>query len=482
MLKLCAVPDFRSSNGLFQTLRGKHNLKSSGKDLFDASVYKDSTSTASFHAMVRELSEKTREASPTPFHHLLATLAHDGRLLRLYSQNVDCIDTKLPPLATTVPLAKPWPKTIQVHGGLDKMVCSKCQTVSDLRPDLFTEPLPPSCSDCVATDSVRTEHAGKRSHGIGKLRPRMVLYNEHNPDAEAIGSVTRADLRSRPDAVIVAGTTLKVPGVRRIAREMCNVVRDRRDGVAVWINNDPEPTGKDLENCWDLVVRGPCDEVAKHAAMRKWTDDKEDFEKADEVTEDHVKKVKDERGLKEIAINAPSKSRIKSESDMILTPLESPTLRPQQVTTSTEDGEAITKKGKKIRTILSQGKASQSVANRKAKPKSKKPAQAKKAESIKINTVFSASKPMKPGARGEKAKNKKDDADSLLSKTRPSTPQTPMAQIPPQDVRNNSSPLSSPPSELEQPSPTYKTQEDDTIHPVGCIPSGFANLLATSPT
>src|ERR1051326_8137805 len=98
LLNFCVVPDFRSSTGLFQTLREKHNLKSSGKELFDASVYKDSKSTASFHAMVRELTEKTREASPTPFHHLLATLAHDGRLLRLYSQNVDCIDTKLPPL------------------------------------------------------------------------------------------------------------------------------------------------------------------------------------------------------------------------------------------------------------------------------------------------------------------------------------------------------------------------------------------------
>ncbi|KAF2761851.1 DHS-like NAD/FAD-binding domain-containing protein, partial [Pseudovirgaria hyperparasitica] len=256
------IPDFRSSEGLFKTLRGKHGLKSSGKELFDASVYQDESSTATFHAMVRELSEKTKKAEPTPFHHLLATLAQEGRLLRLYSQNVDGIDTRIEPLATNVPLIKPWPKTIQVHGGLDHMVCSKCHKVSDFEPSLFKDAIPPLCRDCEEIDSVRTSHAGKRSHGIGKLRPRMVLYNEHNPDAEAIGSVTQADLRARPDALIVAGTTLKVPGVRRIAREMCNVVRDRRDGTTIWINNDPEPSGKDLENLWDLVVKGPCDEVA----------------------------------------------------------------------------------------------------------------------------------------------------------------------------------------------------------------------------
>ncbi len=269
-----AVPDFRSSNGLFSSLRRQQNLKSSGKHLFDASVYRDATSTSSFHDMVRSLSQLSKSAEPTAFHHLLATLAQEGRLLRLYSQNVDGIDVSLPPLATNVPLGRkaPWPKTIQLHGGLDRMVCSKCHSLSDLNPTLFDGPIPPSCPECEELDSLRTSHAGKRSHGVGRLRPRMVLYNEHNPDDEAIGAVTKADLRARPDAVIVVGTTLKVPGVRRITREMCHIVRDRRNGMAVWINNDGEPNGKDLENCWDLVVKGPCDEVARYAAMRKWDD------------------------------------------------------------------------------------------------------------------------------------------------------------------------------------------------------------------
>jgi NAD-dependent histone deacetylase SIR2 len=42
--------------------------------------------------------------------------------------------------------------------------------------------------------------------------------------------------------------------------------------VTIWINNEPEPKCKELENIWDLVVQGPCDEVARHAAMQKWDD------------------------------------------------------------------------------------------------------------------------------------------------------------------------------------------------------------------
>ena len=83
------IPDFRSSAGLFSSLRKEHKLKSSGKDLFDASVYRDDNSTADFHDMVRSLSQKTKDAQPTPFHHLLATLAEQGRLHRLYTQNVE---------------------------------------------------------------------------------------------------------------------------------------------------------------------------------------------------------------------------------------------------------------------------------------------------------------------------------------------------------------------------------------------------------
>ncbi|KZF26414.1 DHS-like NAD/FAD-binding domain-containing protein [Xylona heveae TC161] len=321
------IPDFRSSTGLFTTLRRQHNLKASGKHLFDASVYRTPASTSSFHDMVRNLSGLIETAKPTAFHHLLARLAHEGRLMRLYSQNVDCIETSLPPLATQVPLNPkgPWPRTIQLHGGLSKMACVKCSHLADFEASLFDGPDPPICKVCEELDSVRTNIAGKRSHGIGKLRPRIVLYNEYNPDEEAIGAVTTADLRSRPDAIIVVGTSLKVPGVRRIVKEMCGVVRSRRDGVAIWINNSPMPTGREFENCWDLVIKGDCDEVARHAGLKRWDHiDEDSFEVCSE--EDRAK-IKSEGKEMEVLLETPRKRKHPGVESMqgVLTPTSSPT-------------------------------------------------------------------------------------------------------------------------------------------------------------
>jgi NAD+-dependent protein deacetylase SIR2 len=314
------IPDFRSSHGLFRSLRAEHKLKSSGKELFDASVYKDDSSTSSFHDMVRKLSVLSQDAKPTAFHRLLARLSQEGRLLRLYTQNVDGLESKLPPLVTEVPLRHkaPWPKTIQLHGGLEKMMCQKCRQISDFDQQLFQGSVPPHCPECLTRDNIRTEHAGKRSHGVGRLRPRIVLYNEHNPDDEAIGAVTTADFRTRPDAVIVVGTSMKIPAVRRITAEMCKIVRDRKDGTTIWINHDPEPTGKDLEDCWDLIVKADADEIAHRACFKEWDDATPDIIEA--FTDSDVEQSKTTQGRPNIVIASPRKEELKAPATPPLSP------------------------------------------------------------------------------------------------------------------------------------------------------------------
>jgi NAD-dependent histone deacetylase SIR2 len=390
------IPDFRSATGLFNTLKKEHKLKSSGKDLFDASVYQDDTSTSTFHDMVRTLSHHTKSAQPTAFHHLLATLAQEGRLMRLYTQNVDGIDTSLPPLSTQVPLPKkgPWPKTVQVHGGLEFMVCSKCSALAPFDAEQFNGPSPPPCPTCVENDEIR-QFADKRSHGIGRLRPRMVLYNEHNPDDESIGSCASYDMRMRPDAVIVAGTTLKVPGVRRIAREMCNIVRDRKDGVTVWLNNDPEPMGKDLEDKWDLVVKGPCDEVARHANMRRW-DDPMDYKK---VTDEELAGLR-EKQRTEVIIGTPRKPGSVLRNAGQLTPGQSPRMLPRSMVKEEPDTPSRKSAKRKADGQLDLfGKAATKAPAKKPKAQPKK-ATASKSKAKKktkkdvpaINAVFKATK------------------------------------------------------------------------------------------
>lgn len=457
------IPDFRSATGLFNTLKKEHGLKSSGKDLFDASVYQDNQSTATFHAMVRSLSTETRSAQPTAFHHLIATLAQEGRLMRLYTQNVDGIDTSMPPLKTEAPLPKkgPWPKTVQVHGGLDHMVCSKCHKLYPFDAALFDGPTAPPCPSCVETDMVR-QAADKRTHGIGCLRPRMVLYNEQNPDDEAIGSCAATDLRMRPDAVIVAGTTLKVPGIRRITREMCNTVRDRKDGVAVWINNDPEPQAVDLKNAWDLVVTGPCDEVARHAAMRKW-DDPMDFK---EISDEELCKAKEGNRI-EVVVGTPKKAGVFCNAGQ-LTPGQSPRMLPKNAVKQ-EPG-TPSKKGTKRKScaqmdllghVATKGvtKTSQAQPKKAAAAKGRPKKDAKK-ETPAINGLFKATKAStKP--TGKPAKKMHDAPTAPRSKVvakksievveTPSTPKRPlvtkfkigtvMQEVSKANHRNNHSPV-----------------------------------------
>jgi NAD-dependent histone deacetylase SIR2 len=520
------IPDFRSSGGLFNSLRKQHKLKSSGKDLFDASVYQDDSSTSSFHDMVRSLSQKTKNAQPTAFHHLLATLAQEGRLLRLYTQNVDGIDTSLPPLKTQVPLPKkaPWPKTIQLHGGLDHMVCSKCHTLSEFDAEQFNGPVPPACGQCTEKDNIRRD-AELRSHGIGRLRPRMVLYNEHNPDDEAIGSCASLDLRTRPDAVIVVGTTLKVPGIRRIAREMCAVVRDRRDGVSIWINNDPEPIGKDLANSWDIVVKGPCDEIARHAAMPRW--DVPNTYK--EVTEDELNKKKDKQTP---VVMVPSSQSTPKKTTAVLqvqgqtlTPAQSPRIKAQPA--SVQDPATPTKaKGKKRKSdasVANETKA-KTKAPTKRQPKKAAPKGKPKGQSQKMTMHFgvSKSKPTKESAvtkksasfihydpKGEQIVTEKTSTESVSDTimVQQISSQTVtgsvtglktavMANIPPGDARVNATrpelenftpthQRTSPPilvkTEVEErdesrPS-TASSVKSETIIPIGPVPRDFRALL-----
>ncbi|KAJ5370461.1 NAD-dependent protein deacetylase hst4 [Penicillium cataractarum] len=266
------IPDFRSTDGLFKSLQKKHNLKASGKLLFDAAVYQDDALTGPFHELVRSLSVEAAKCQPTKFHEMLASLGQENRLKRLYTQNIDGLETSMKPLETEIPLSIKgrWPVTIQLHGSITKMVCQKCRHLENLEPDKFCEADPPDCEECAGNDRARIG-AGQRSHGVGRMRPRIVLYNEHNPDEEAITSVMNADIKSRPRVLIVAGTSLKIPGVRRLVKSLCTVIRSRKDGVTMFINNEP-PAGKEFENCFDLIVQGSTDDVADLVKLKSWKD------------------------------------------------------------------------------------------------------------------------------------------------------------------------------------------------------------------
>ncbi|KAI9000513.1 DHS-like NAD/FAD-binding domain-containing protein [Trametes punicea] len=263
------IPDFRSSEGLFQTLKKDHPTLSSGKDLFDASVFNSEDTTSLFCQMIAQLSQLSEAAEPTPFHRFLRVLDERRRLLRVYTQNIDALEEKSG-LTFGVPeiddrryrprgskgkngtlnvtdaeessegrLPSPpaeTPRCIPLHGTLQLMHCQTCRHSYPLRDYIgsLTSGVPPSCPQCTALEETR-QLVGKRSRGVGKLRPSVVLYNEDHKDGEEVGNVVRKDLigsakgkgRAGADLLLVVGTSLRVPGTKRIVREFSKAVRSR---------------------------------------------------------------------------------------------------------------------------------------------------------------------------------------------------------------------------------------------------------------
>jgi len=175
-------------------------------------------------------------------------LARDGRLLRHYTQNVDFIERQLTGLRE---------KTVHLHGRIDRAVCQYCSWSGPLPTDQFVGPDAPLCQQCEAIALERVLR-GKRRSGVGRIRPNVLLYGEENPNSTDIGKLTAQDLRKAPDLVIVVGTSLKVPGARRLAKELCRATK-ASGGTTAWINKEAAPSG--LNIVFDFVIRAGCDDV-----------------------------------------------------------------------------------------------------------------------------------------------------------------------------------------------------------------------------
>ncbi|TFY55163.1 hypothetical protein EVJ58_g8423 [Rhodofomes roseus] len=272
--------------------------------------------TSMFCQMIAQLAELSEVALPTSFHHLLRALDERRRLLRVYTQNIDALEQKSG-LTFGVPesdakrnkprLCKPktdaqseagpstvveppqnrlptppieTPRCIPLHGTLQQMHCQICTHSFPLRDYLpaLNEGRPPYCPECSALEETR-QLVGKRSRGVGKLRPSVVLYNEMHKDGRG-GGRRRA---ARPDRKLEG----EGPGGRGPAagcwdefesagdeadREgvLEGRARTRRTGErgdapirAVYLNLDfPVPT-REWEGVFDVWIRGDAQEFAQ---------------------------------------------------------------------------------------------------------------------------------------------------------------------------------------------------------------------------
>lgn len=330
-----ALQDFRSEEGLYSLIQAQYDVNSSsttsnvlpndfssdvsraqainpstqrcppnkakGKQLFDAQLWSEPTSTSVFYRFISSLREKIRQdvKKTTPTHRFIRMMRDQRKLVRCYTQNIDGLET-WEGLSTDLSLGKgsrqrfmkksiarplmpmqprpggdldPGCEVVQLHGELENLRCTLCQKTCswDQRsaPDkaMLRAGTAPLCQSCLATNQDRQER-GKRSTKIGTLRPNIVLYGEEHPSADVLGSIATHDLTLHPDVLLVLGTSLHVHGLKTLVREFAKSVHARpgRKGQVIFVNLS-KPSESVWKDVFDYWVSMDCD--AWVGAMRK---------------------------------------------------------------------------------------------------------------------------------------------------------------------------------------------------------------------
>ncbi|KAI0068170.1 DHS-like NAD/FAD-binding domain-containing protein [Artomyces pyxidatus] len=232
------IPDFRSSDGLYNLVKKQYpNAVLKGRDLFDASLFRDPTSTSLFYTFISQLKQSIDSAAPSPTHHFIKTLDSKKKLLRSYTQNIDGLEERAGLVGSSSQEVKTNGKgkskintkdvrNVQLHGDIHRVRCSYCSIdlpCSEEYLRFFNDGLPPDCPECTLRSEARLARSA-RPLKIGTLRPAIVLYDEAHPLGDDIGCIQAADVSRKPDMLIIMGTSLKVHGLRKLVKDFAKAV------------------------------------------------------------------------------------------------------------------------------------------------------------------------------------------------------------------------------------------------------------------
>ncbi|KAI0651995.1 DHS-like NAD/FAD-binding domain-containing protein [Trametes meyenii] len=261
----CGIPDFRSSDGLYALVKQQYpDAVLKGRDLFDASLFRDPTSTAVFYTFISQLKKSIDVATPSPTHRFIKTLDSKKRLLRSYTQNIDGLEERAGLVGTASHEAKNHGKgkakirtkdvrNVQLHGDIHRVRCTFCSAdfpCTQDHLDNFLVGTPPDCPECASRSSARVARSA-RALKVGTLRPAIVLYDEPHPLGDDIGTIQTADITRRPDMLIIMGTSLKVHGFKKLVKEFARAVHDSAPSPAT---STASPLKKNAKNFAGKVI------------------------------------------------------------------------------------------------------------------------------------------------------------------------------------------------------------------------------------
>ena len=135
-----------------------------GRDLFDASLFRDPTSSAVFYTFISQLKRSIDGATPSSTHRFIKALDQKSKLLRSYTQNIDGLEERAGLLgsssqevrSTSNPKGKGKlrirdVRNVQLHGDIRRVRCTFCSTEIPCTEEhlrQFETGVPPPCPEC----------------------------------------------------------------------------------------------------------------------------------------------------------------------------------------------------------------------------------------------------------------------------------------------------------------------------------------------
>ncbi|GAA5906722.1 hypothetical protein JCM6882_003284 [Rhodosporidiobolus microsporus] len=289
------IPDFRSQgSGLYSSSSSSSSstvttLK--GPELFSASVYRSAETTAehlSFIAAFKQsldtITSSAHSSSSvskpvTKTHDFMSVLKKRGQLLRVYTQNIDGLEgvgtaLQAVPLEGVVPStnvdspgfsmgkgkgkAKVDGDYVQLHGSVHSVRCTGCDFVrawGEEDDETFSAGEVGACPRCDERATIRQARGQRSLSSLRRsfLRPSITLYDEAPLSALTIGSLSVSDLSSSPDFMIVMGTSLKIPGFKKLVKEFGKAVK-AKGGLRVLVNRDEMGGKAEWKDVFDYQV------------------------------------------------------------------------------------------------------------------------------------------------------------------------------------------------------------------------------------
>ena len=163
-------------------------------------------------------------------------------------------------------------EVVQLHGNLKDFRCTYCTHLTawnSISEASLTSGKFLPCPNCESNREDRRRRDARTNIHIGNLRPNIVFFRDpDDPLSERKATLIDNDSKSRPDVLLIIGTSLAISGPKHeLQRRLIPAVQDN-GGVVIYINNDPPPKAF-LKPAIDYIFKMDCDLWVREIAARR---------------------------------------------------------------------------------------------------------------------------------------------------------------------------------------------------------------------